>query len=108
MKKIALIVTDASPLITLSIAGELDTLLLPQIRVVIPDMVKFEVTRHIEKQGAAEVLEWIRKHEPVDVYVASTEVYDEFIVLFQHMSKVKSKGRGEQAASEVLGRGIST
>ena len=38
-KKFALIVTDASPLITLAIADALDLLLLQTLPVVIPDMV---------------------------------------------------------------------
>lgn len=49
---IALIVTDAGPLITLAVAGALDTLKLLAARVVIPDMVHFEVVRHAGKPGA--------------------------------------------------------
>jgi len=33
------------PLVTLAVAGALDALFLPGLRVVIPDMVRFEVTR---------------------------------------------------------------
>lgn len=47
---ISIIVTDSSPLITLAIAGELDVLLLPKLKVLIPDMVRFEVIRYPEKQ----------------------------------------------------------
>ena len=58
--KISLIVTDASPLITLAIADALDTLLMLDVRVIIPDMVNFEVTRHIDKPGSKELLDWIK------------------------------------------------
>ena len=57
--KITVIVADASPLITLAVADALDILLLPEVKVIIPDRVNFEVTRHINKQGARELQEWI-------------------------------------------------
>jgi hypothetical protein len=41
--RLGLIVTDASPLITLGAAGALDCLLLPGVPVFIPDMVYTEV-----------------------------------------------------------------
>jgi predicted nucleic acid-binding protein len=49
--KISLIVTDASPLITLAVADALDILLMPEVKVIIPDRVNFEVIRHINKPG---------------------------------------------------------
>lgn len=107
MKKISLIVTDASPLITLAIAGSLDVLLLPEIRVVIPDMVKFEVTRHSDMPGAQEVLDWIRENDMERVFVGNTEVFEEFVILHEHNPKIKSKGRGERAAGEILSRELA-
>ena len=41
--KISLVVTEASPLITLAMADALDTLLLQKVPVIVPDMVEYEV-----------------------------------------------------------------
>lgn len=101
-KKISLIVTDASPLITLAIAEELDVLLLPHIKLIIPDMVKFEVARHLDKPGAIEILDWIDEHENKDLIVGKTVEYDEFKILYKHDHNIKTRNRGEQAAAEIL------
>jgi len=101
--KISLIVTDASPLITLAVAGGLDTLLIPGVRVIVPDMVRFEVIRHPGKPGAQETLDWLRMHEK-DVSVGSTEVWEEYEQLLIINPTIKSRSRGEEAAGEILGR----
>ncbi len=100
--KISLIVTDASPLITLAIAEALDTLLMLDIRIIIPDMVNFEVTRHTDKPGSKELLDWIKLHQFNDVFIGSTEVFSEYIMLHEINPTIKSKNRGEQAAAEIL------
>jgi len=100
--KISLIVTDASPLITLAIAESLDTLLMLDVRVIIPDMVNFEVTRHIDKPGSKELLNWIKLHQFNEVFIGSTEVFSEYIMLQKIDPSVKSSNRGEQAAAEIL------
>lgn len=105
-RRVSLIVTDASPLITLSVAGALDTLLLTGIKVIIPDMVRFEVTRHTDKPGAEALLDWIRLHDTKDVFIGSTEVYEEFSILSQVNPHTKSKSRGEFSAAEILTREI--
>jgi hypothetical protein len=97
-------VTDASPLITLAIAGALDTLIIPEVKVIIPDMVNFEVTRHITKPGSRELLDWISAHQFSEVFVGSTEAFYEFTLLRELNPLVKSKNRGEQAAAEILER----
>ncbi len=102
--KITLIVTDASPLITLAVADALDTLLMPKVKVIIPDMVNFEVTRHMNKPGSRELLDWISAHQFREVFVGSTEVFYEFIILHELNPSVKTKNRGEQAAAEILER----
>ena len=56
--RLGLIVTDASPLITLGAAGALDCLLLPGVPVFIPDMVYTEVTHDMARLGASEVAMW--------------------------------------------------
>ena len=58
--RIGLIVTDASPLITLAAAESLDLLTMPEIPVSIPDMVYYEVTRDIAKLGATSVIDWVK------------------------------------------------
>ena len=100
--KINLIVTDASPLITLAVADALDTLLLPEVKVIIPDMVNFEVTRHINKSGACEVQEWIGQHQFKRVFVGSTDTFNKFIMLQQLNPSLNSRGLGETAAVEIL------
>lgn len=108
--KISIIVTDASPLITLAVADALDVLLTPGLMVVVPDMVRFEVTRHADKPGSQKLLEWIRDNEGGLVSVRSTEVFEEYEKLLSIDATTKSKSRGEQAASEILerelGRGL--
>ena len=104
-KPISLIVTDTGPLITLALAGELDVLIVKTgIHVVIPDLVRFEVLRHMDKPGAKEIDAWIRSNEPDAVRVASTEEYEEFMLLLSLKPNARTKGRGEAAASEVLRR----
>ena len=105
--KASIIVTDASPLVTLAIAGALDTLLLPGLRVIIPDMVRFEVTRHLDKPGAQEILDWVRKNEPEKVYVGTTETFDEFEILLNANPRARSRSRGEESASEILYRELA-
>ena len=102
--KISLIVTDASPLITLAVADALDTLLMPEVKVIIPDMVNFEVIRHINKPGSRELLNWVSLHQFREVFVGSTETFNEFTILHEINPAVKTKNRGEQAAAEILER----
>ena len=89
--KISLIVTDASPLITLAVADALDTLLMPELKVIIPDMVNFEVIRHINKLGSRELLNWFSSHQFREVFVGSTETFNEFTILHEINPSVKTK-----------------
>lgn len=99
---LSLIVTDAGPLVTLAVADALDTLLLPQLPVIIPDMVRFEVTRYADKPGAKALLDWIRRHTGAGVRVDSTETFEEFMLLSQVDPSARIRNRGEQAAAEIL------
>ncbi|GAC1530696.1 MAG: hypothetical protein NVS2B4_09700 [Ramlibacter sp.] len=101
---LSIIVTDSGPLITLGVAQALDALLAPGLPVIVPDMVRFEVIRDLEKPGAKEVADWIRANEPGRVRVASTEVFEEFEILRRVNSATRTNNRGEQAAAEVLAR----
>ena len=46
-RRLGLLVTDASPLITLAAGDALECLTMPGLRVIIPDMVYFEVTQDL-------------------------------------------------------------
>lgn len=107
MKHFTLIVTDSGPLITLGIAGALDALLAPKLPVIIPDMVRFEVIRDLDKPGAQQVADWIRAHESQNLRVVSTQVFEEFQVLLAARPGTKTAGRGEQAAAEFLGKELA-
>ena len=100
-KRLGLLVTDASPLITLAAAEALECLTMPGLRVLIPDMVYFEVTQDLAKTGADDIVQWARRHRG-QVEIVATSVFAEFQVLRAANEKVRSKGRGEQSALEVL------
>jgi len=100
---IALIVTDAGPLITLAVADALDALKLLGVRVIIPDMVQFEVIRHVDKPGAQEFLMWLGENKDV-VEIGDTEEYAEFTELLALNPALRTRNRGEMAAAEVLAR----
>ncbi|MBX9699384.1 MAG: hypothetical protein K2X74_08105 [Acetobacteraceae bacterium] len=105
-RRLGLLVTDASPLITLAAADALDCLTMPGLRVVIPDMVYLEVTENLAKTGAEEVIAWYRRHQ-AQIEIAPTVIFAEFQVLRSASPRARSRGRGEQAALEVLNAAIS-
>lgn len=107
MTKICLIATDAAPLLALAVADELDALLMPDVRVLVPDMVRHELVHLIEKPGSQEVLDWIRAHATREVCVVCTEEYEESIVL-QRLARGPTRRHSEQAALEVLARELAT
>ena len=104
-QQLGLLVTDASPLITLAAAEALECLTMPGLRVVIPDMVYFEVTQDLAKTGAEDIVQWARRHQG-QVEIVVTSVFAEFQVVRAADPRTRSKGRGEQAALEVLNAAI--
>lgn len=104
----SLIVTDSGPLITLAIAESLDVLFLPNLPVIVPDMVRHEVIQDLSKPGAALVADWIRLNDPHKLTVRPTEIFEEFMLLRSMNPATKTKNRGEQAAAEVLGRELES
>lgn len=106
MTRLGLIVTDASPLITLAAAEALDCLTIPGLPVLIPDMVYFEVTQDLSKTGAGNMVVWATHHRG-QVEVVMTETFVEFQILREVNPKTKSKGRGEISALEVLNTAIN-
>lgn len=105
-RRLGLIVTDASPLITLAAGDALECLTMPGIAVLIPDMVYAGVTEDLARLGANDVVHWVRRHRG-QVEIAPTEVFAEFQALRVLNASARSRGRGEQAALEVLNAAIS-
>ncbi|MBF0566241.1 MAG: hypothetical protein HQK89_13475 [Nitrospirae bacterium] len=103
---LGLIVTDASPLITLAAGDALECLTMPGVPVIIPDMVYFEVTQDLAKTGAEDIVRWARKHHG-QVEIVPTTVFSEFQTLMTVNPQTRSKGRGEQAAFEILNAAIA-
>ena len=100
-RRLGLLVTDASPLITLPAAEALECLTMPGLRVLIPDMVYFEVTSDLARTGAEDIVQWARRHHG-QVEIVVTSVFAEFQVLRAADDRTRSKGRGELSALEVL------
>jgi hypothetical protein len=100
-RRLGLIVTGTSPLITLAAGEALECLTMPGLRVIIPDMVYFEVTQDLARTGGGDIVGWVRRHHE-QVEIAPTEVFGEFQVLRAVDAKARSKGRGEQSAAEIL------
>ncbi|MBV9561652.1 MAG: hypothetical protein JOY90_14565 [Bradyrhizobium sp.] len=104
-KPYSLIVTDASPLLTLVLAGSLDVLLRPGLPVRIPDAVYIEATRVRGAPGADQIVEWINANldrvtiVPTDIGIDQQRRLEEGRGIW---------GRGEQAAIEALERFLQT
>jgi hypothetical protein len=105
-RRLGLIVTDASPLITLAAGEALECLTMPGVTVIIPDMVYAEVTEDLARVGAEDVVHWVRKHRG-QVEIAPTEVFADFQALRTANPRARSRGRGEEAALEVLNAAIA-
>ncbi len=104
-RRLGLIVTDASPLITFAAGEALECLTIPGVPVIIPDMVYFEVTQDIVKIGAEEIIYWARRHHG-QVEIVPTSIFAEFQALRVVNPLTRSRGRGEQSALEVLNSAI--
>ena len=96
-----LLVTDSSPLITLAAADALSCLTRLGLPIIIPDMVYVEVTQDVARLGASQIVDWVRE-AGADVRIAPTRIYSEFEALRMLDPKTRSRGRGEQAALEIL------
>ncbi len=103
---LGLIVTDASPLITLAAGEALECLTMPGVAVIIPDMVYAEVTEDLARLGAEDIVQWARRHHG-QVEIAPTIVFAEYQALRGINPQTRSKGRGEQAAMEVLDAAVA-
>ncbi len=100
--EVAIIVTDAPPLITLAVAQCLDYLLYPDLPVIVPDAVFHEATFAAGKLGAQEILEWYRIHKGL-VRVEPTDAFREEILLRDlNPGRKPGKNVGETAAIEII------
>ena len=93
-----LIVADSKPLLTLAIEGSLDALLMPQAKIIIPDMVMFVVTT---QPGSSEILGWLSAQKD-SVFIAQTEVFYEYTTIREVNPHIKIGHREERAAGEVM------
>jgi hypothetical protein len=104
---ISLIVADHRSLLQLGRAGELDSLILPDTRLFIPDVVRHELILQIAEAGAMEVLDWLRENDP-HIDLKGTAEFEEYIVLKPLAGSARQRQRHEElAAAEVLGRELT-
>lgn len=97
-----IIVPDSSPLITLAAAKSLDVLLKPGLPVKIPDGVLWEATRHIDKLGAREIVDWLADNEDA-VHISVTR--EHALRSDEVEADVKRiKNHGERCALEIVER----
>lgn len=79
---------------------------MPGVTVIIPDMVYAEVTENLAKLGADDIVQWARRHHG-QVEIAPTTVFAEYQTLRAANPRTRSRGRGEQAALEILNAAIA-
>ncbi len=79
---------------------------MPGVTVIIPDMVYAEVTEDLARLGADDVVQWARRHHG-QVEIVPTSVFAEFQALRVVNPRTRSRGRGEQAALEVLNAAVA-
>jgi hypothetical protein len=98
---IHLVVTDASPLITLAAAGSLDFLLYPTLPVLIPDAVFHEAMAAAGKLGAQEIIDWYRAHTDL-VRIEPTAIFQDIVARAKEPGSRIPRDLGERAALEVV------
>jgi hypothetical protein len=98
---IRIIVTDASPLITLAAARSLDYLLYPALPVLIPDAVFHEATAAGGKLGAQEIIDWYRAHTDL-VRIEPTLIFQDIVARVSEPGFRPPRDLGERAALELV------
>ena len=66
-----------------------------------PDRVYAEISRDMTRLGADDVVDWLRANRE-QIQIVATTVYAEFEALRTSNPQIRSRGRGERAAVEVL------
>lgn len=102
---VQLIVPDATPLVTLAAAGELDLLLRPGVPVIVPDGVKWETTRFPDKLGGQDIVDWLKVNADT-VRIAPTREFENFSILIREGVK-RVPNLGERCALEVVNDAIA-
>lgn len=100
---VRIIVTDASPLISLAAAQSLDYLLYPALPVIIPDAVYYEATSSAGKLGAQQIIDWYHAHEDA-VRIEPTEAFQNEVATTAQGGRMP-RDLGERAAIEII-RGL--
>lgn len=97
-----MIAADSEALVSLALADELDALLVPEVILLVPDMVRYELVRQIDRPGAQAALDWIRAFEREQIFVVSTEEFEDAISLQHSFTNLKKLRTAEHAARQVL------
>lgn len=92
-----LVVSNARMLVDLAAAGRLDTLLRPEVVVVVTDVVREVLIR----LGARDVLQWIRDQRDESLYMASTTVWFDF---YRPGKRTKTELSESDAVDEIVDR----
>ena len=101
ISQLDIIITDTGPLITLALAKSLNTLALPRLRLIIPDVVMFEATRNQTLPGAQEIIEFTYLNADI-VTQQATVTAREYQALLE--AGHKPCNMGERAVAEIAER----
>ena len=103
MKRIALVIPDAGPLISLGRADRLDLLLRLDVPIFLVDQVVFEATHSRHHQDAAQIRVFIQAHAE-QVRVVTTFVGAAAAAARQQKPEARPRGLGEAAIAEFYSR----
>ena len=102
MKRIALLIPDAGPLISLARGGALDTLLLIDVPIYVVDEVLFETTRDKSFPDAQAIEDFVNDNARVHVF--ETEVGKLSAMMREKDPTYAPKGQGEAAIAQMYAR----
>lgn len=100
-KRLDVIITDTGPLITLALADSLPALTLPEIRIIIPDVVMIEATKFQQMPGVEEILEFTYKNSDIITQQATLTAHEYNVIV---ASGGRPRNMGERAVAEVAER----
>ena len=99
--RLDILITDTGPLITMARAGTLSALALPQIRVIIPDVVMFEATRLRTGPCAHEIIAFTYRNTDLIIQQATTAAQEHQLLLGAGAAPRKM---AERAVAEIAER----
>lgn len=103
MRRVALVIPDSGPLISLGRADRLDLLLLLDVPIYLVDQVVFEAT-HSRRHDDAERIGAFIEGNPKRVRVAATFVGTAAAAARKRSPKIRQRGLGEAAVAELYSR----